>query len=78
MYRRQTVTTASAALALTALRPAWAQGNSLSDHIAGLDQLQSLQVHRGTEVIFCRSPARSEGYFGALMELLDGPVLALA
>ncbi|NIY78615.1 hypothetical protein HCZ23_03915 [Celeribacter sp. HF31] len=56
MYRRQILTTASAALALTALRPAWAQGNSLSDHIAGLDQLQSLQVQRGKEVIFAEAP----------------------
>lgn len=78
MYRRQILTTASAALALTALRPAWAQRTSLSKAVNGLDQLQSLQVQRGTEVIFAEAPARSEGYFGALMELLDGPIWALA
>ncbi|WP_417261138.1 serine hydrolase domain-containing protein [Celeribacter sp.] len=56
MHRRQILKAASAALALTALRPAWAQGTSLSEAVNDLDQLQSLQVQRGSEVIFAEAP----------------------
>ncbi|OCW58787.1 serine hydrolase domain-containing protein [Hoeflea olei] len=44
---------------------------------------QIIAVHRARDLAIAitsdpNRPARSEGYFGALMELLEGPVLALA
>ena len=41
---------------------------------------QARQVERDLAVAITSDPnrpARSEGYFGALMDLLDGPVLSL-